>query len=244
MAKRFATPQEWIDDCRSTVKADFDNLMLFTGPEGSGKSTLAFQILRAIDPTFTVARVQFGIRNFLAAAPETPRYRAVLADELEANKRRGMSGATLDLLDFLKDCRGLNLHMAICFPHEDLFEGAILNFRVRWKIHVPRRGLWILSERTSRQYRKRSTGELVTIYQWHERGRWTFKENSGPLWDDYRAKKEAHMRSLGERYREEKSSAGNLGGVDHGRAVDYFARALGSVDEKKAGAGASIHEAP
>lgn len=218
MAKKFNDVGEWIADCRTTVRRDLDNLILFTGPEGQGKSTVAFQVMRALDDAFDSTRAHFGIASFLAHAPRTPRYGAVLADELEANKRRGMTTLTLDLLDFLKDCRGLNLHMGICFPHEDLFEGAILNFRVRWKVHVPQRGLFILYERVERKYRNKSREE-VTVYQWVERGRWRFTKNAGALWAAYGEKKQEHMKNLGGRYRELLEAPT---GVDRDRAVSMF----------------------
>lgn len=244
MTWKFEDVGEWIEDMRATVRRDLDNLLLFTGPEGQGKSTVAFQVMRALDPSFGVDRAVFGIADFLATAPTVPRYHAVLADELEANNRRGMSQLSVDLLMFLKDCRGLNLHMGLCYPHEALFEGAILNHRVRWKVHVPRRGLFVVSERTERKYRKKS-GEEVSTFVWVERGRWAFEENRGRLWGEYREKKDRHMLNLGAKYREAQAAGGAsaTGGVDHGRAVDFFSRALGEYEERT-GPGAAIHELP
>lgn len=191
---RYVSVHEWLEDCRAIVRDDKDNLILFTGPEGEGKSTIAFQVLHALDPAFGVDRVFFGIRGFLDGAPRAPQYGAVLADELLSNKRKAMFRDTIELLDFLQVCRYMNLHMGICFPHVDLFEGAILNYRVRWQVHVPRRGVFYLKERVSRTYRSRS-GVEKTIHSWIIRGSWRFKGNSGPLWEQYLAAKDNHIRT-------------------------------------------------
>lgn len=194
--QRYESVHEWIAECRALVRRDKDDLILVTGPEGEGKSTIAFQVAKALDPGFNVGRVSFGIQAFLKNAPKTPKFGAVLADELLANKRKAMYGETIELLDFLQICRGLNLHLLICFPHLDLFEGAILNYRVRWRIHVPKRGVFVLYERASKTLRGK-WGQEKTVASWRVRGAWTFRENEGPIWDEYLLAKHNHMRGRG-----------------------------------------------
>ena len=190
---KYQDVRAWIKDCRETVRSDLDNLVLLTGPEGQGKSTLELQLARALDPTIQLGQITFGVKEFLETAQGTEKYRVVCADELLVNKRKGMHGTTIRLLDFLQTCRSLNLHLLVCFPHEDLLDIAILNYRVRWKIHIPRRGLWVLSERISRTYKHRN-GSEETVFNWVERGKWTFEANTGPFWQAYLAKKEEHVR--------------------------------------------------
>lgn len=216
----FDAPDDWLRFCRTLPQDGWDNVMLFTGPEGVGKSTIAWRVLRELDPTFSAARVHFGARAFLANAASTPRGGAVLADEIELNKRRGMHGTTLDLMDFLKDCRALNLHIGFCFPHESLFDEGILNTRVRWKIHIPARGRMVLSERVTREVSNREGG-TDQIHRWVERGKWQgIAPNQGPLWSEYVQKKELHMLALGERYAAEEQGLG--GGVDVTEATVFF----------------------
>jgi hypothetical protein len=249
MGARFRTVHEWLADCRSTVRRDLDNLILFTGAEGSGKSTVAVQVMRALDGSFGVERIHFGIRAFLGGAPGTPQFGAVLGDEMLVNKRKAMYGDTLELLDFLQICRGLNLHMGICFPHESLLDTAILNTRVRWKVHVAKRGSMVVSERRSRTFRAKG-GVERTVHVWVERGRWRFGENTGPMWEAYLAKKAAHMRGRGVDLVAQ-PKAPEAVEVDLGLDVialrDHLGRILAASrvkDPERATAGASIKDQP
>lgn len=260
MARRFGHVREFIAELRRQAERDSDNFLpIFGGDEnggtGVGKSTLALQLGVALNPRLTVDDVHFGIPNFLMNAPppegeetyELRRarhgngHRVVIGDELELSKRRAVFGASLDLQEFFKDCRGLNLDMIVCFPDEDQFD-RIYAARARYKIVVPYRGRFKVYEREGRKRFKR--GGIVEPYHvWVEVGDFTFEENStgNPLWAAYKEKKALHMRSLGGEYREAARSAGS--GVDLADATSHF-RGILRMHEEQGGARAAIHEAP
>lgn len=191
---RYQRIEDWIAECRQTVRNDYDNLILFTGPEGVGKSTIQFQVLRALDPNFNVDNLAFTVEDFISMAMDAPKFSAVGADEALLNHRKAMHGPTIQLLDFLQICRGLNLHLGICFPHEAMLDGAVKNFRVRWNIHVPARGKMLLRYRTNRTVRTRT--ETILVHDWAVMGAWNTKPNSGPEWEAYKERKEEHMRGM------------------------------------------------
>jgi hypothetical protein len=183
-------PKRFIRHCKGLTRKDWDDVHLFTGVEGAGKTTWAFQIMRALDPDFGLHAVHFPHDAFLDYCTHAPRDSAALWDEGRLNKRRAMHGSTLDVLDFLQDCRALNLHLGICFPHEALLDNAVKDHRVRWRHHIIRRGL---SKLMIRQERHGRGGKSYWI--WVETGDvFAFKENKGALWQAYRIAKEDHMR--------------------------------------------------
>lgn len=188
--------ENYIRYCQRLIQEDWDNLMLFTGPEGSGKTTWATQVLTALDPggfpgpAPGVERIQFTHDGFLKIAAAAPRGAAMLWDEGRLHKRRAMHGTTLDVLDHLQDCRALNHHMGICFPHERQLDSAVKDHRVRHRWHVPRRGLAVLYERHEARLRRGDSS-----FYWRATGdAFNFKANRGPKWAAYNARKETHMR--------------------------------------------------
>lgn len=183
---------EWVRECQTLVRKDLDNVVLFTGPEGVGKSTLMYQVMKNLDPTFSLSRIGFDIPSFISAARKAPKYSAVASDEFLANRRKAMHRGTVDLLDFLQECRGLNLHLAICFPHVDLLDRAIMDYRVRWHIHIPVRGVFHLSE-AHNFYQPGG----VTSKAWRVIGKWRFNPLQGPEWDLYKDAKAKHMMGRG-----------------------------------------------
>lgn len=203
---------QWLADMRALPGQGYDNLLWFSGKEGEGKSTLAFQILRALDATFDVDRCLFGIRAFLRGVGGVPKGRAVLGDELELNSRLGMHGPNVAFVQYLTECRGRLHHIGVCYPHEDIFDRAVRDLRVRFRVHVPRRGFFEVYDR--QRYERRTRGGRVDVfYAWRKlTPGWSFEENSGPLWDAYGAKKDAHMVNRGAQLMEEAEARGGGGG--------------------------------
>lgn len=192
----YASVSDWVSKERRRVSAgDWDNVMLFSGVEGSGKSTWMRTIMKALDEGFNVDRIHFVLDQFLDSAPSTPRYGGVALDEARLNKRRAMHGGTIQMLDFLQDCRGLNLHIALCFPHESLLDAAVKDHRVRWNWHVTERGTVLLRHRIKKTIRTRRGP--VDVFEWKTIQGFHYKDDKGTeLRTAYNAKKEAHMRRL------------------------------------------------
>jgi hypothetical protein len=184
MSRVYGNVREWIADCRKSMEADDDNLILFIGEPGRGKSTLQFQVLSAIDPSFDVRRVAFTIPDFIKLSKRAPKRVAIAGDEIRASGRKAMYGDNIALNDRLEECRAKNHSMGLCYPYEDRLDRAILDERVRFKAEIPERGHFILTER---QVIKRHMhgGAVKRRVVWVERGRFRFGENVGPKWREY-----------------------------------------------------------
>lgn len=185
----------WIKGCRKHVRQDYDNVILFSGKEGDGKSSVALQILRALDDDFNLRhlhqRVLMTTNDFLKHVRHVPPYGAILMDEALFRNRKGMTKGTINFLDYLQICRGRNHHIGLCFPHAYRLDKAILDDRVKWNCHIPRRGLL--------QIRKR---ELLEVGD-DMIGQWSAPlieadtyPNKGPFWEAYLRLKGAHMASI------------------------------------------------
>lgn len=224
---------DWLNDCRRVVARDQDNIILFTGPEGEGKSTLLFQVMTALDPEFGADRAHFGIADFLSnvrppGGHETYQQRkrslgvgdwSVAADELEADSRASMTTLNRRFNKFLREGRGLNLHIGICFPRAFRLDQAIFEDRVRYHIHVPKRGTFKLKERRD-VIERQPSGEERALVRWIDRGTFPFHENpaTNPQWRLYKAKKADHMSTLGEDFSSEDVGA-SAASLDNDRAA-------------------------
>lgn len=255
MVLKYARVEQWIHELRGAAERNDDNFLPIFGKPGEGKSTIALQIGRALDRHITVDQVHFGIANFLANAPPQDdevsyaarkaklgaarAHRVHVGDEMELSARKAMWGLSLDFQQFLKDCRGLNLDMIVCFPDEEDFD-RIYAFRTRFKAIVPRRGLLLVYERQERVRIKRG-GVTEKYHIWVLVGKYDTQENAGLLWSAYNAKKDAHMASLGGSYREAAKAA--TSGVDVPTAVAHFADVL-RVHQERARFRALVDQGP
>ncbi|MHB8586449.1 MAG: hypothetical protein ACYDDF_11530 [Thermoplasmatota archaeon] len=203
----YRSPRDWLDECQQLPAHDMDNVILYTGPERMGKSSLAIQHLHYLDPTFSIDDICGGIQDFIHRLKTRPgKGGAILADEIRAHRRAAMRGDTIQLIETLTECGGLNRHLALCYPHEALFEGFLLDHRIRWKCHIPgpeelglpptvRPGVFQLYQRSIRRWHDAQTGQETAYVTWIERGRWKFNPTQGPLWDQYQQRKEERMRA-------------------------------------------------
>lgn len=247
MAFKYQRIEDWLAAVRRRAERNADNFIPIFGKPGDGKSTVAMQIGCALDSSLDVDRILFGVQNFMAGAVP-PRdlltfqkrraklgsgHRVVIGDELELNKRRGMYGVSLDLIEFLKDCRGLNLHMLACFNEEEDVDKPYLR-RATFKAVIPRRGLLDVYE-MERRFRIRRGGIKEEFDVWVKVGSYETAENAktNPLWMRYEAKKEDHMAGLGEKYEQPAGGGLDAGGVDHERAVLHFKTALRQFEERQ-----------
>lgn len=190
---------------RARPRQHKDNVFLVTGDEGSGKSQLTQRIGSDLDPHFTDADIHFGAADFLSHASTYTPNRVVVADEIETTGRRATSRENVDLLLFLKECRGLRLNIFILWPHLATFDQAILRDRVQWLIEIVKPltmttpATWVLRERVTRRIADKH-GNVETTVQHVMRGSWTFKPKPDPRFAGYTAKKNEHMASLSRRY--------------------------------------------
>lgn len=240
---------DWIKFMEDHVRRDDDNLLLFTGKEGIGKSTLMIQVMKALDPDFNEDRIHFSVEDFLHDVVDVPRYGAISMDEALINRRKSGSKTNIRLLDHLQVCRGLNHHIAICFPHESRLDRAVLEDRVHFKIVVPKRGEFRVFEKRKREWRDPRTGEIQLFVDWVIVGAWTFAKNTGPLAEAYDMKKEMAMRARaagedletlhsGKSANPRRSNGGiikdTLPGKDTPRAAEIVNRAKREIDSRKA----------
>lgn len=196
--------RELFSDCkRTTDEQDDDDLIVISGDTGAGKSTVALLFGVALDPAFGVERVIFEIEAWMRAASHTPAGGVLVCDEFLASARKAMHGEMIDLNDFLQICRGLNLHLIVCYPDEETMDKPILK-RARWWIYVEKfvdrfgveRRRFIVHKRTKRRLWQKD-GTWKNVYRYPEVGRWRFGPNEGPLVDAYLVKKKWHMRKKG-----------------------------------------------
>lgn len=194
-----------LDAMRARPRQHKDNVFLVTGDEGSGKSQLTQRIGADLDPHFTDADIHFGAIDFLSHASTYAPGRVVVADEIETTGRRATSKENVDLLLFLKECRGLRLNIFILWPHLATFDQAILRDRVQWLIEIVKPlgmktpATWVLRERQTQRVADK-TGNVETTVRHVVKGSWTFRPKPDPRFAGYAAKKQNHMASLSRRY--------------------------------------------
>jgi hypothetical protein len=185
MKARWATPHEFVAFLQRHVRTDEDALLLFTGEPGKGKSTVMAQILGACDPDFPPDLMLQNVEAYLEVAPTLPKWRAVGLDEAKISRRKSMTKINVAFIDDLQICRGRNLIMGLCFPFESQLDRAVLEERVFRKIHVPKRGLYIIYRPEKREIFDPRTKEKTLVLEWVFEASFTFAENTGPWWDRY-----------------------------------------------------------
>jgi hypothetical protein len=200
----FPSYKPWFEECRHIVseESDYDDIHVYTGEEGSGKSLLMRMVFPRLDPTFTVDRIHFTQEAFLNQLGELEPGQAVVLDEFRGHKRMAMHGDRLEMLDTLKEIRGLRLHVGIGFPHVTQLEGDILYQRIRWWNHIPHRGELLIHRRVAK-VRTGVDGKPVVDVRFPLAGRLPVPSDlPDPLGPAYYQKKNARMRDRTARYRE------------------------------------------
>lgn len=202
MAWKYPDITAWLAAQHVRIDDDYDNIHLVTGEEGFGKSLWMRKVARKLDPTFTLDRIHFEQDDYLDQASELPKGSCIILDEYRGHRRLAMTGDRLEFLDFLKECRGMNLHQFIGYPHVNQFEKDILNDRIRYWEDIPRRGLVDIFERKSeRRFRKGPTGpEPYKHITWPQIAKFPVTVANDPLRIGYLAKKEARMRDRRARF--------------------------------------------
>lgn len=206
---KYTSYEPWFDECRRLVReeTDYDDIHVFSGEEGVGKSKAMRLIFRHLDPTFDLSRIHFTQDDFLNQAATLPPGSGIILDEWRGHKRLAMHGDRMEMLDFLKECRGLNLHIGIGYPHITQLEGDVLYQRLRWWNHIPERGILEIHRRNSKT-RIGKDGRPEVQVRFPIEGRLPIpKDAPDPLGPGYYEKKEARMRDRAARYRENHKGA-------------------------------------
>lgn len=204
MKLEFQSYTPWFEECRriTSAESDYDDIHVFTGEEGVGKSKLMRAVFPNLDPTFDVSRIHFTQDDFLNQLGTLSPGQAIVLDEFRGHKRMAMHGDRLEMLDTLKEIRGLRLHVGIGFPHVTQLEGDILYQRIRWWNHIPRRGELLVHRRIA-NVRTGKDGKPAVDVRFPLAGRLPIpKETPDPHGVAYYQKKDARMRDRVARYKE------------------------------------------
>lgn len=183
----------WFEDQAKLIRNEFDNIQLVTGREGTGKSLWMRKCARRLDPLFSVDRIHFTMEEFRADVASLPPGRAVVLDEFRGHRRLAMHGERMEFLDFVKECRGLFLHIFIGYPRVTTFERDLVTDRISYWSHFRKRGIV--------EIRKPTTdlvfgldGQPLEPTKYPLVGRFPVTDKNDPLRGAYLAKKQARMR--------------------------------------------------
>lgn len=195
---------EWLSYAHRLVRGDWDLPLVFTGYQGRGKTTLAIQLMRKLDPSFNVERIHFDAHEFMGKCKRSQPYTAHLLDEALLHRRNWAKQTQKDVVDFYQVNRSLNQITALCFPHIGGLDPEIAVKRVRWRFHIPRRGVAHVYE-----------GKITTEHGqpkvfWKRHFGFKYGVASGALWDEYLEKKDAFVRSQEEGSEPEDAPAHDL----------------------------------
>jgi hypothetical protein len=194
--------EDWLTMVRRIPSHDEDCVILFTGVERSGKSNTAQVLLRRIDPSFGVHRIAWDNAAFFEIVRDLPKGRAVLHDEAKINSRRAMSKGTLDLLDWLQVCGGLNHFIGLCFPRVHRTDAAVAE-RVRFNVHQVARGRAVIRTWTGNDDQP-----------WREHFSFDVEQLPEDRRTPYLRAKEAAARAALDRVEREKSGGADQAGLD------------------------------
>lgn len=198
--------REWIEEEDRLIAAGYDSITIWTAEEGTGKSYGMLCRQRLADPSFhskgawskewrpmlPTDRVVFEEEDAMRLALTLPPGAALQLDEADAHKRGAMTKSRRRFLKFLKERRSLRGRWAIGYPHISQVDRDILRSRVRYRAHMPRRGVLEVKSRVVIREEVDRQGNPVPIIKWVYRGRFPVPDISGyQIVADYDAKKEA-----------------------------------------------------
>lgn len=130
--------ERMIEDMRTNVENDFDNLVTIIGPEGVGKSSDAYYICKTYDPDFDPLKsCVYSWEQFITSVSEDPQ-KVYWFDEavLAASGRDWMKESNKMLVKALQIIRSMNLTFIMCVPVFGTIDVYIRLFRTRYLISV------------------------------------------------------------------------------------------------------------
>lgn len=133
------------------MRNDYDFVWAAVGPPGTGKSSLNLQFgaeIQAPVPIVVREQVVFRPSDVVHVARRLGKYKVILPDEASrqgGNKRRSMSAANVDQMEYLDTCRAFNQALGYATPEYDHLDSAIQE-RLQWLLHLQGRGHGIAYE--------------------------------------------------------------------------------------------------
>lgn len=103
---------------KSRLRRNRDFVLLVDGVPGIGKSTFAAQIAKIVDPSFDVHNMHYDGDDFIKAAVDSPKYKAIIYDEAyrDWSNLRVLSSISHRLNAMLMEIRQNNLFIIIILP--------------------------------------------------------------------------------------------------------------------------------
>lgn len=193
MAKGYAEIDPWFEDQARLIRNDYDNIQLVTGREGTGKSLWMRKCARRLDPAFDVSHIHFTVEDFRQDVASLQRGRAIVLDEFRGHRRLAMHKERTDFLDFVKECRGLGLHIFIGYPRVTTFERDLVTDRISYWSHFRKRGIVEIRKPTTSLVFDMD-GQPLEPTKYPLVARFPVTDKNDPLRQSYSAKKQARMR--------------------------------------------------
>lgn len=198
--RKFPDIRDWYAYQRKLIENNYDNIQVVTGREGTWKSLWMRKRAPKLDPLFSLADIHFGVEDFHARIDElkdangrmATRGRAQVLDEFKGHRRGAMTKERTDFLDFVKECRGMLLHLFIGYPRITRFERDLVNDRISYWVHMRKRGLAEVRQPIT-DLAFDTDGQPVEPTRYPIAGKYTFTGKNDPLRFPYEGKKEARM---------------------------------------------------
>jgi len=191
--RTYAEIDSWFEDQRRLIANEYDNIHLVTGREGTGKSLWMRKIARRLDPEFNVDHIHFTTEDFRADVATLKPGRAVVLDEFRGHRRLAMHKERTDFLDFVKECRGLFLHIFIGYPRVTTFERDLVTDRISYWSHFRKRGIVEIRKPTTSLVFGMD-GQPMEPTKYPLVARFPVTDKNDPLRAAYLAKKQSRMR--------------------------------------------------
>lgn len=190
---------------------DLDWVHVNVGGEGTGKSALALEMAEYVDPEFSVDQIVFSAEEFISTATSLDPFQAIVFDEgIDAlYSRNAMKKENKQLIQFLRQCRELNLFIIINMPSWREMDKSIRYNRTKTVGRAVSQG-W------AHFYRSDSIGDIT--YDSNSGMKWPDPDwkdawpnpTEKELWKEYKKKKKEKIKGLKDKYLGEEKDEGKL----------------------------------
>lgn len=144
-----------VKEMHDNINAEYDNLIVVTGPEGSGKSNFAYWLAKKFDPNFDIEDgYVYDMGPFLKKIDtDEIKGRVFWMDEATniASARNWMKDENKSLIQLLEMLRSKGMTLIMCIPLLDRIDLYIRETRMRYHIKTAER-CWDLDKTIKRGY--------------------------------------------------------------------------------------------